>query len=681
MAINRTPEEWKEVLFYIDPNKITEEQWLTVAMAWSYERQSYSVLDEWSRQDTGLNKDEKPRYIEKVNRKRFDSFKRDTGKVVTGASLVDLAKSFGYSDSSAGSSSGHQSARPSLKIHPMNLTPCQMFQKYLEAAFHPEERINIVLKGTPRDGAFGKYDPAEGGKAHSVKELIDRLSVADDLEKVIGRYNHAAGCWCRINPVKGPKGSKNEDVTSFRYCLAESDKIDPQEQYRLIKELELPAAAIVFSGGHSTHALLHVDAENEEEWKERQEEFETILNQHGFAFDENNHSFSKLSRLPGAERNGQMQYLIEVDPSASWHEWKRKQEEKAARDAAPPFLLHRGDEVEARDPEWLIPGYIPKDLPSLVVGDGGVGKTTFLIDMAAAITTGRECILERNRLEKVHREPQEVMWFCAEESFPVQKKRLKAAGVDFTKFYFLDVSDENFSRIQLGSDDLRKLVAYYRPALCVFDPLQSFVEEKADLWRKNQVRAFMRSLFEMGSAYGTTFLIIVHTNKRPNASGRDRVSDSTDLWDASRSVLILGNNKKEKGQHYISHEKCNEGPKQDTILYSISNAGLNFEGITQDKDADFVAERNGAGIAISKPANAAAEFILEELKEKSWPQGDLVNYGKKNGYSANALTSAIAYLKSVHQIESKTVGNGPGQGVTRMLFYNVKDELIDYNIQ
>lgn len=654
-------------------------------MAWSYLGLSYSVLDRWNQQDTQLNEKGKPRYQEKKNAERFASYKRKSGNTAKGGTIVYHALKQGYRFENSGTYTGpaassfREKPRPELK--PLDLSPCSMFQLYLATLFRPDERVNIVTFSKPKAEDSEKWDPAEGGRAYNVEQLIDRLETTESLDDVIGNYNHAQGCWCRINPVKGPKGSKNEDVTSFRYMLAESDKSSPQDQLRIIKELELPAAAIVYSAGHSVHSVIHVDAEDEAQWKERFEEIRDLLNENGFQFDDDVDHFSQLSRLPGAERNGQMQYLIEVDPSASWHEWKRKQEEKAAKDAAPPFLLHRGDEVEARDPEWLIPGYIPKDLPSLVVGDGGVGKTTFLIDMAAAITTGRECILERNRLEKVHREPQEVMWFCAEESFPVQKKRLKAAGVDFTKFYFLDVSDENFSRIQLGSDDLRKLVAYYRPALCVFDPLQSFVEEKADLWRKNQVRAFMRSLFEMGSAYGTTFLIIVHTNKRPNASGRDRVSDSTDLWDASRSVLILGNNKKEKGQHYISHEKCNEGPKQDTILYSISNAGLNFEGITQDKDADFVAERNGAGTAISKPANAAAEFILEELKEKAWPQGDLVNYGKKNGYSANALTGAIAYLKSVHQIESKTVGNGPGQGVTRMLFYSVKDELIDYNIQ
>lgn len=57
-----------------------------------------------------------------------------------------------------------------------------------------------------------------------------------------------------------------------------------------------------------------------------------------------------------------------------------------------------------------------------------------------------------------------------------------------------------------------------------------------------------------GEKYGTTFIIIVHTNKQVGLWGRKRIADSADIWDIARSVLIAG--EANDGLRYISQEKA-----------------------------------------------------------------------------------------------------------------------------
>lgn len=44
-------------------------------------------------------------------------------------------------------------------------------------------------------------------------------------------------------------------MTAFRYALVESDEMNLEEQHAMIRELELPVAALVSSGGKSSMPL------------------------------------------------------------------------------------------------------------------------------------------------------------------------------------------------------------------------------------------------------------------------------------------------------------------------------------------------------------------------------------------------------------------------------------------
>lgn len=85
-----------------------------------------------------------------------------------------------------------------------------------------------------------------------------------------------------------------------------------------------------------------------------------------------------------------------------------------------------------------------------------------------------------------------------------------------------------------------------------------------------------------------TFIIVVHVNKQSGVYGRKRIADSSDIWDASRSVLMLGETQ-EKGVRYLTQEKSNYGKLEKTALYTLNDKGIPiFKTYTDKKDRDYV---------------------------------------------------------------------------------------------
>ncbi len=119
------------------------------------------------------------------------------------------------------------------------------------------------------------------------------------------------------------KGCKNENVTDYRYALVESDTMELEKQYAMIKELELPVACLVYSGGKSVHAIVRIEAANYDEYRKRVDYLYDVLKKNGMAVDTQNKNPSRLSRMPGVQRGKNKQYIIDANiGKSSWKEWQ-----------------------------------------------------------------------------------------------------------------------------------------------------------------------------------------------------------------------------------------------------------------------------------------------------------------------------------------------------------------------
>lgn len=384
-----------EILDYIDPSLLDYQSWLSVGMALKHEGLGCSVWEEWSQKDIG-------RYHQGECEKKWQSF-NGNALPVTGGTIIQFAKDQGWRperesheldwDSEIGRTSDDLIVVNSDWVEEREIEPPEKWDpagqiiKYLETIFEAGENVGYVTKSWEKDGKFlpankGYYDRTAG-------QLIEELSKCKgDIGSVLGDYNEEAGAWIRFNPLDG-KDVKNENVTEYRYALVESDSTDVARQNAIIRELELPVACLVFSGGKSIHAIVRVDAANYDEYRRRVDYLYDICHKNGLEIDKQNRNPSRLSRMPGVIRGNQKQFIIDTNiGKESWNEWKDWIE--SVNDDLP--------EPENMESAWnnlpdlsapLIEGVLRKGHKMLLAGPSKAGKSYALIELCCAIAEGR----------------------------------------------------------------------------------------------------------------------------------------------------------------------------------------------------------------------------------------------------------------------------------------------------
>ena len=309
-----------------------------------------------------------------------------------------------------------------------------------------------------------------------------------------------------------------------------------------------------------------------------------------------------------------------------------------------PLLVSLAD-VQEKEAEWLVTGYMPRGQINILAGDGGSGKTTIWCGVAAEISRGGRIFFEDVPDDFARNEPQKVLFFSSEDSLEYTlKARLRKAGANLDNIYSASLKDDRFSQIKFNSRLLKDLISEIKPALVIFDPLQAFIPSDIQMWQRNAMRNCLNPLIGLGEEYGTTFLIIVHTNKRQGTYGRNRIADSADVWDIARSVMIAGYTQ-DNDVRYLSHEKSNYGELGETALFTISDGVAQLKGYSDKRDVDFVRERDFS--AYQAPQRQDAEkFIMDFLKNGKRPTKDMDDTAKASGISAGTLKRAKTKLRN-----------------------------------
>ena len=310
------------------------------------------------------------------------------------------------------------------------------------------------------------------------------------------------------------------------------------------------------------------------------------------------------------------------------------------------------DAIPEEEAQWLIPGWLPQGQLALLAADGGTGKTGFWCQLLAALSRGESTLLDT---EKTTRPPLTAAFFSAEDSVRKKlKKRLRLCGARMVNLVTLDLSSPALWDLRLGSKELAQFIGAYRPALCVLDPIQGFLPDGVNRASRNEIRACRAPLIRLGEEYGTAFLLVCHTNKRAGAWGRTRLADSADLWDAARSVWMMGD--AGNGKRYPSQEKNNYGELQPTQLYTFSDTGMLLPaGVTHKRDREFQLETQPRQ---APKREGCKEAILEVLQRESKPipVALLDQQLQEEGYSRRILQSVKEELKSAGLIKYQRQG-------------------------
>lgn len=392
----------RELLEYIDPAQCSYEEWLNVGLALHQEGYPMFIWEEWSADDG-------ERFHEGECAAKWESFGRYTGKLVTGATITQMAKENGWTskhkfennealsfDSMVLATTPEQyqvvdkNWIEESDVHIPKSYPLEQRKQdivtYLTTLFEPEEYVGYVVNTFALPD--GKQSPTMGNYSRTVQQILDGINGTTQLENVFGTFNKEMGAWIRFNPIDG-KGVKNDNVTAFRYMLLESDNMSLGKQKAILEQLELPIAAMVFSGGKSIHAIVKVDAYSYEEYRKRVDFIYSIAQKNGFKPDKKNRNPSRLSRMPGVMRDGNPQFLMATNIGKEnykeWEEWIASVNDDLPE---PEELDALWDNMPDLAPP-LIEGILREGHKMLIAGPSKAGKSFALIQLCISIAEGK----------------------------------------------------------------------------------------------------------------------------------------------------------------------------------------------------------------------------------------------------------------------------------------------------
>ena len=400
------------------------EDWLKIGMALKHEGYDFDVWDNWSRND--------PKYSREDNLYKWNSFGEVANPVGAGT-IIELAKEHGFvpkakQESSPKTEKAAPVPQKSAPVSPDVSLSAQLkklaekivyvqeaavdpdpwgekridftydrdvhdgaaeMTAFIQALFKPDDLVNFVTSDVKRD-ASGKLCPLSGETRKAGELVADILEHKDDPKEAVGAWDEEAGAWIRMNPTDG-KGVSDGDITDFRYALIEFDHLPILTQIKILEKLDLPTAAVVYSGGKSIHSVIKIDAKNAKEYAERVNFLYSYLDSRGYGPDKANKNPSRLTRLPGVTRNGRYQRLMmtNVGPN-SWYQWISILEETS--DGLPEMDTLSKELITNNPPlaPEVIEGVLRKGHKMILSGPSKAGKSFLLIELAVAIAEGKK---------------------------------------------------------------------------------------------------------------------------------------------------------------------------------------------------------------------------------------------------------------------------------------------------
>ena len=140
-------------------------------------------------------------------------------------------------------------------------------------------------------------------------------------------------------------------------------------------------------------------------------------------------------------------------------------------------LLTMSD-IPAEEVRWLWYPYLPRGKITIIQGDPGEGKTTFVLALAALLTRGLPmpgCTESRP--------PMNIIYQTAEDGLAdTVKPRLTALGADCSKVLVIDESERELT---LSDRRLAQAIQETDAGLFVLDPIQAYLGDGVDMHRAN----------------------------------------------------------------------------------------------------------------------------------------------------------------------------------------------------
>lgn len=286
--------------------------------------------------------------------------------------------------------------------------------------------------------------------------------------------------------------------------------------------------------------------------------------------------------------------------------------------------------VEVEQVHWVWYPYIPYGKITVVQGDPGEGKTTFVLALIALLTQGKPLPEEENGTEPIN-----VIYQTAEDGLAdTIKPRLLSVGADCERVL---VIDENEIELTLSDERLEQAIRQSGAKVIVLDPIQAYLGGDVDMHRANEIRPIMKRLALLAERTGCAVILIGHMNKMGGAKSAYRGLGSIDIRAAVRSVLVVGRVKDEPTLRIVAHDKSNLAPEGKSIAFELDpDTGFAWKGYCETTVDELLC---GNGSLLSKTAQAE-KLLKDLLSEGEMLSEEITNQAKELDISNRTLKIA-----------------------------------------
>ena len=258
-------------------------------------------------------------------------------------------------------------------------------------------------------------------------------------------------------------------------------------------------------------------------------------------------------------------------------------------------------EIEPEPMEWLWEPYLPAGEVTMLIGDGGLGKSLFMMDIASRITRGLPMPSHStaaspatapsssphsdsaNDVEGMESRGVRDVLYCTRENNAkkVVVPRLIASGADRSHIHLL-TKDPNLT---LKGSRIPNMIRETNAKLCVIDPILSFVDSSSDIYDASRLRRIIETDYEdVLDETGCALVLIYHMTK----DGRDPVKGamgSVDNANFARSAFTVLRFPESPSIKVLLHSKANCGPYGRSLAYRIVDQKIEWydeEDIAED---------------------------------------------------------------------------------------------------
>ncbi len=297
--------------------------------------------------------------------------------------------------------------------------------------------------------------------------------------------------------------------------------------------------------------------------------------------------------------------------------------------------------IQPRKVDWLWYPYIPYGKITVLQGDPGDGKSSFLIQLLAILSRGG-VLPDGFQLEK----PETIIYQCAEDSkADTVKPRLLSAGADCDRVVFIDDVEQV---VTLDDQRIEETLKDTGAKFLILDPIQAFIPVDMDMQSAAKMRIIMRNMAALAEKYSCAVVLVGHLNKASGGKKLYRGLGSIDIAAIARSVLMIAREEDNPSIRYMFPIKSSLAPEGDAIAFAMDpNSGFRWIGkyVPANQFMEWEQPRQGK----KERARRQLEMMLSErdlLSTAVYAQMERLGVSEKTVQMAGKEAGVTVYRKN-----------------------------------